>query len=217
MFKRVIAIGDIHGQIDLLKDLIENIISFTKEDQLIFMGDYFDRAPNEKEIETLLYLQNLKDKSPNNIITLCGNHEDMALNCINNNSPYFFESWWYNGGNARQWLDRVDLLTALKTFILECALFYETETHIFVHAGATEWALRNPKDMSARSILLWDRTGNQHRCFNKRLVVGHTIQHSVLIDDHRICVDTGAHRSGLLSAYDVKNSVTYCSYRKWKI
>jgi len=216
-FKRQIAIGDVHGQIDLLINLVEDVISFKPDDQLIFLGDYIDRSPNVNEVKVLEYINELNRRyQSGNIITLLGNHEDMAWIFFQNSDKYHSECWWYNGGNSKNWKED-PALTLLQKFISQCKLFHETDTHIFVHAGATEWALRNPTTEEAKSILLWERTGNQQRCFNKRLVVGHTRQHSVLIDDHRICVDTGAYRSGLLSAYDVKNSLTYCSYKKWTL
>ncbi len=210
-FERMIAIGDIHGQIDLLKDLIENMIKPTNDDCLVFLGDYIDRAPNDQEMETLFYLKHLKENNPDNIILLRGNHEDMAWNALNQPQEYYKDCWISNGGT--NWEEHKNTLI---NFINETSMYLETDNYIFVHAGATEWALKNINDKRAQSILLWERAGNQKRCFGKRLVVGHTPQHSVIIDDNRICVDTEAYKTGLLSAYDVFNEKIYCSYRKWK-
>ena len=44
-FKRQIAIGDIHGCLNLLKDLVEHQIRLNPDaDMLIFLGDYIDRG-----------------------------------------------------------------------------------------------------------------------------------------------------------------------------
>lgn len=41
---RTFAIGDIHGRLDLLEDLVGRIEP-GKEDILVFLGDYIDRGP----------------------------------------------------------------------------------------------------------------------------------------------------------------------------
>ncbi len=81
MLKRQIAVGDIHGCFDLLKTLIEKIIRFTPgEDMIIFMGDYIDRGDKVKEV--VLYLGALREKYPDNVILLKGNHEELAYNAL---------------------------------------------------------------------------------------------------------------------------------------
>lgn len=52
---RQIAIGDIHGCYDLLKDLLEYQIKFDpKTDELIFLGDYIDRGTDSEKVVTYL-------------------------------------------------------------------------------------------------------------------------------------------------------------------
>ncbi|MGD0972361.1 MAG: metallophosphoesterase, partial [Desulfobaccales bacterium] len=41
----IYAIGDIHGNLDLLQRLLEKIQPDLARDQLVFMGDYIDRGP----------------------------------------------------------------------------------------------------------------------------------------------------------------------------
>lgn len=53
---RLIAIGDIHGEIEKLNSLLDKIKP-KKDDTLVFLGDYIDRGKNSKEvIEKLLEL-----------------------------------------------------------------------------------------------------------------------------------------------------------------
>src|SRR5208282_2645180 len=100
MLKRQIAIGDIHGCFDLLKTLIEKIIKFTPdEDMLIFTGDYIDRGKMSKEV--VQYLSALKENFPDNIILLKGNHEDMAYNALTSPDPEKDLIYWrLNGGTT---------------------------------------------------------------------------------------------------------------------
>ena len=46
---RQIIIGDLHGQIYRLQDLM-NKISPSKNDQLIFLGDYIDRGEHSRKV-----------------------------------------------------------------------------------------------------------------------------------------------------------------------
>lgn len=213
MLKRMIAVGDIHGCFDLLEMLVEKNIGFTPdEDTIVFMGDYIDRGKGSNQV--VLYLSALKEKYPGSVILLKGNHEDLAYTVLTADDPskqMFF--WGLNGGydtiisfggleNTREYL--VPFITALQ-------LYYETDTHIFVHAG-----IPNGKDVKSATIeeLLWDRTFDYNG--EKTLVVGHTPKSSVAHfgEGKIICVDTGAYMTGILSAYDVINGKIYKAERK---
>jgi len=88
-------IGDIHGEIVLLEQLLENISRFNPE-VIIFVGDYIDRGPHVKEVVDCI--MNLESET----VCLLGNHEMMMLNAMDDmgygNSP--IELWYYNGGEA---------------------------------------------------------------------------------------------------------------------
>jgi len=50
---RVIAIGDIHGRLDLLTLLLDKL-KITDEDTVIFLGNYIDRGKESKKVVELL-------------------------------------------------------------------------------------------------------------------------------------------------------------------
>lgn len=206
--KRQIAVGDIHGCFDLLRTLIEDVILFRPdEDMLIFMGDYIDRG--EKVREVVRYLRALKEKKPDAVILLKGNHEDLAYSALTTPAPEKMMLFWrLNKGdytinsfgginNARE---------ELIPFIESLQLYYETDTHIFVHAG-----IPRGKDIGTASIeeILWDRDFSYDG--KKTLVVGHTPTNVVARfgRGNIISVDTGAYMTGILSAYDVINDKVY--------
>lgn len=88
-------IGDIHGELALLEQLLEQISRFDPG-LIIFVGDYIDRGPRSKEvIDTIMSLKG-------EVVCLMGNHEMMLLNAIGDmgygNNP--IELWYYNGGEA---------------------------------------------------------------------------------------------------------------------
>ncbi|MCP4310998.1 MAG: serine/threonine protein phosphatase [Bacteroidetes bacterium] len=88
-------IGDIHGEIALLDELLRNIGRF-EPDLIVFVGDYIDRGAHVKEV--IDKIMNMRT----NVVCLMGNHEMMMLNAMEDmgygGSP--IELWYYNGGEA---------------------------------------------------------------------------------------------------------------------
>ena len=77
-YKRILAIGDIHGHFDRFMLLWEKV-QVTEKDLVIFLGDYLDRG--EKVVEILQWI--LQKSQEKNIIFLRGNHEQMKINEVN--------------------------------------------------------------------------------------------------------------------------------------
>lgn len=208
MVKRQIAVGDIHGCFMQAEALVERIIGFDPaEDMLIFMGDYIDRGPQSREVVN--YLTLLRDKHPSRIVLLKGNHEDMAYAALSEPEHGAFMSLWQingGGGTIAEYGDVDAAKEALIPFIESLALFYETDTHIFVHAGipyGKDLATATPEE------LLWDRSFSYDG--EKTLIVGHSPKSRVaeFNSGKIVCIDTGAYMTGTLSAYDVLNKRVY--------
>ena len=194
MTERIFAIGDIHGCNRELKQLLALIRPDPLTDALVFIGDYIDRGSESRGvIDTLL---GLKKKFPR-LICLKGNHESMFLN-------YYLEGrdeelYIINGGGMTLSSYGITLADARAgtgfpedhlLFIDALPLYYETETHIFVHAG-----LRPGIPLSEQSPddLLWIRDEFIYSdCdFGKTVVFGHTPLHEPLIQANKIGIDTG--------------------------
>ena len=75
MYKRILAIGDIHGEYGKLVDLYGKIGFNPAEDLLVFLGDYIDRGPEPLEVLDWM----MKREDAPNIVMLRGNHEQMML------------------------------------------------------------------------------------------------------------------------------------------
>lgn len=73
-----IAIGDIHGNLAALTDLLDQLLPDAVEgDVVVFLGDYVDRGPDAKGcIDAILAFE---DRGPARVVALCGNHEDWML------------------------------------------------------------------------------------------------------------------------------------------
>jgi serine/threonine protein phosphatase 1 len=73
-----IAVGDIHGNLRALDDLLAQIRSEIREgDNVVFLGDYVDRGPDSKGcVDAIL---GFRRSVAANVVCLCGNHEDWLL------------------------------------------------------------------------------------------------------------------------------------------
>ena len=71
-YKRILAVGDIHGCFEKLISLWKKI-SVTPEDLVIFLGDYVDRG--RENVKVLKWI--MTESKKKNVVALCGNHEDM--------------------------------------------------------------------------------------------------------------------------------------------
>ena len=76
-----IAIGDVHGNLVALEDLLSKVVDeMDEDDELVFLGDYIDRGPHSRQcVDRILELQR---DAPFAVITLLGNHEDWMLRSL---------------------------------------------------------------------------------------------------------------------------------------
>lgn len=199
---RTLAIGDIHGCLTALKTLDQEL-AFGADDLVITLGDYVDRGPDTKGV--IDHLLALRERT--RLVTLRGNHEVIMMTARTRGTDYI-SGWLGVGGhetlasyNARNW-DGVP--TSHWQFLMETRSFFETGAGIFVHAGVNP-AL--PMDQQKDTELYWQRFTGQEKphCSGRRMVCGHTSQHSGLPLDigHAVCIDTWVYGNGWLTCLDV--------------
>jgi len=201
------AIGDIHGCHRALTTLID-FAPIRDDDQLITLGDYVDRGPNARE--TLDWLV-ARHESGHLTAALQGSHDRMMLDARKGKGE--LDLWLDCGGDAVLDsygipFDAVDLekIPSAHWDFLEhtCRPYFETDTHLFVHAGVyPELALEDQPE----SMLFWERLANRgpHRS-GKKVICGHTSQPTGRPADlgHTICIDTRAYSShGWLTCLNV--------------
>ena len=76
MFRRILAVGDVHGEADCLEQLWAKIAFDDAHDLLVFLGDYIDRGA--APVEALRFVQTQVERYEH-VHALCGNHEAMML------------------------------------------------------------------------------------------------------------------------------------------
>ena len=201
---RTIAIGDIHGCSFALAAIID-AIDIQPSDTIVPLGDYCDRG-----IETKGVLDQLIElKSRCKLIPVLGNHDQMMLHARDGRSDFQF--WLNCGGDSA--LDsygstsQLDLIPREHFRFLEsCHSYFETDTHIFIHANyKPDTPLDRLDDKTLRWLSLRDYLPPKQHCSGKIAVVGHTPQAEVLDLGYLICLDTGVWKGGWLTALDVES------------
>jgi serine/threonine protein phosphatase 1 len=144
-------------------------------------------------------------------IFLRGNHELMMLEARDNFSTW--SAWQdcggfntlvsYDAAKRPDWCSRVP--ASHWAFLENTRRFYETESHIFVHACVDP---NLDLDTQSDDLLLWEffDTIKPHRS-GKKVVCGHTRQASGQIKNlgFAFCIDTGACEGGWLTCLDVSS------------
>ena len=96
---RAYAIGDVHGRLDLLRDLLEQIDADSRarpveREFVVFLGDLIDRGPDSRGV--LQLLQAIRSNLPNPVF-LMGNHEEMVLRVLGEDPERVWD-WMSFGG-----------------------------------------------------------------------------------------------------------------------
>jgi serine/threonine protein phosphatase 1 len=214
---RYYVIGDIHGRLDLYEAMIGAI----EEDcagrdegatQVVLLGDLVDRGPDSARVIARTRAWQAERK----VRVLAGNHEEMLLNAFK--KPEVLRHFLKHGGretvlsyglskkqfNAMTLEELFELLPELisqseRDYIASFEDYIVAGDYLFVHAGIDP-AL--PLKDQKRSDLLWirDRFLSHEGPLDKVVVHGHTIFNRVMDCGNRIGIDTGAFRSGVLTA-----------------
>ena len=90
---RKLVIGDIHGGLKALKQVLERA-NVTQNDTLIFLGDYVDGWSESPQV--LDFLMELEQKQ--NCIFIRGNHDDLLLYYLKTDT--FNGEWFLHGGKS---------------------------------------------------------------------------------------------------------------------
>ncbi|WP_395392713.1 metallophosphoesterase family protein [Novosphingobium sp. BL-8A] len=227
--RRIYAIGDIHGRLDLLNGLLEQIFRNSTAlggppAELIFLGDLIDRGPDSAGV--IERLMSVKAERPETRFLL-GNHEEVFLKVLGGDRKALRLFHRIGGAETVQSYGISPEVYAAADFdelaaMLEAAV---PESHrvflagfedliaegdyVFVHAGIRPGV---PLENQNASDLRWIRdefvspaTGQQCGIPGKVVVHGHTITEGVVEKPHRIGLDTGAYRSGILTAMGFEN------------
>lgn len=226
--ERIYAMGDVHGRLDLLQALIAAIEA---DDQLrgaaqttvILLGDLIDRGPDSAGV-----VSSVQDWSQRRRVrVLLGNHEEMFLAALD--SDAVLRNFLRYGGRETvlSYLDdhesyhratlpetRALMYRAIPAAQLDFIRGFEdmiaVGDYLFVHAGIRPGV---PLDQQQAEDLRWIRDPflSHPEPFGPVVVHGHTIFTEPDVGPNRIGLDTGAYRTGQLTAMGFEDT------RRWII
>lgn len=199
--EHVVAIGDVHGCASLLEQELEK--HYGSGAELLFLGDLIDRSPepdgDRKALERVMALQLQPQRwGLRKITVLRGNHEQMVLDAMaEGGSGSASELWEFNGGDSKV----LPFFQKFRNWFASLPFMAIRGHYLFVHAGVRPGV---PLQRQRNDDLLWIRKPFLSRPHGLPYTVvhGHTVIADFQIDrrPHRINLDTGAFRSGVLSS-----------------
>lgn len=217
--ERVYCVGDIHGQVELLRQLHQQIAqdaaAYSGIKKLIYLGDYVDRGLQSKAVIDEL-LQNPLPGFEN--IYLRGNHEQVFLDFIQGEKEVL-KPWLAFGGQATlvsygvlmtkiptSEADYLGLQTQLRArvpedhlrFLQRTQSHYHCGNYYFVHAGIDP-RLKLAEQCLEAQLWIRDEFIRSRKCFEKIIVHGHTVSETPVFRSNRIGIDTGAYASNCLT------------------
>jgi serine/threonine protein phosphatase 1 len=208
MIETTYAIGDIHGRLDLLDQLLALIeadaVGRGSVAKIVFTGDFVDRGADSFGVVERLMAG--PRRPGDRFVCLRGNHDDLLVKGVTTDDALpewariLFDHTIGSYGCDRESWRRSTELRRHAEFLASLPLTHDDGTHLFVHAGirpgvAIEEQLEHD--------LLWIREEflGHAEALPRRIVHGHTIVGDrPVIRTNRISIDTGAYRSGLLTA-----------------
>lgn len=224
--QRVYAIGDVHGRLDLLRQLLDLIAADERQrgpasTLLIFLGDLIDRGPESAGV--IAAVRALQAARPVRILN--GNHEDMFLRALGDTETmrHFLryggrETLISYGLTAQAIHDMTfeELYAAIAAtvpaddleFLRGLEDFIQLGDYVFVHAGLRPGV---PLEAQTHDDMCWIRTPflSSTADFGAIAVHGHTMAQDVEVRRNRIGIDTGAYMSGRLTALGLEGDARW--------
>jgi len=216
---RAYAVGDVHGRLDLLEAILAKIEQDiarrpAKHHLLVMLGDLIDRGPDSRGVVERMRTYRHEAIKP---YFLAGNHEEVLLRILKGERD-ILANWLKFGGaeclksygcDPKQFdlkNEREALLTVAGAIPQEHSKFLagfadsiRFGDYLFVHAG-----IRPGVDLSQQTQvdLRWIRSPflEDNADHGAVVVHGHSIHPVVEERSNRIGIDTGAYRTGVLTA-----------------
>jgi serine/threonine protein phosphatase 1 len=221
------VIGDIHGRLNLLDQLIRDVPWDVSHDKIVFLGDLIDRgsmAPGV--VDRIIELT----KTNPNVIVLRGNHEQMLLDCV-----YCGDVQWLipeNGGVETLKAYGIDPASIEDTsdikipqehldFFKSLPFYHEDDQAIYVHAGLLPGVSINE---TPPEVLIWTRNHFFYEDYEGKLCFfghtptqllprsGRTRRLGIYINGDCVGMDTSGDHDSPLSCLRVESFTLYQAY-----
>ena len=221
--RRIYAVGDVHGRLDLFNALIGQIEADESsrepaETTIVLLGDLVDRGPDSSGVvEAAMALAARRE-----VRVLKGNHEEMFERALADQQAlrhflrvggretvlsYGIGEKAYRTATIEELAEMLDARVpqAHRDFIAGMENMIALGDYLFVHAGILPGV---PLAEQKTTDLRWIREPflSHPDPFGACVVHGHTITDAVVERPNRVGIDTGAYRSGRLTAVGLQGS-----------
>ena len=234
---KTFVVGDIHGRRAQLNGLLNSLPRDEASDTLVFLGDLIDRGANAPGV--VADVMELQRENPERVVTLRGNHEQMMLDFIDEDSRIWLspvtggeQTYQQYTGSSLRIETEVDFEQARRKieesvpaehleFFRQMPLYHEDDYALYVHAGLDHG--KHPRDTDAHQ-LLWTRDTDFYKKYRgKPCVFGHTPtaflplmgrlgRHGIYISHSAIGIDTGYNYNSPLSCLSLPDFTLYQSF-----
>jgi len=188
------VIGDIHGEVTKLNQLLLNIKQIDNNPELIFLGDYINKGENSKEVLELV-------SKMSNSIFLMGNHEYYLIEYIKNKKSKnkilkYSEKNTLEDFNITIDSIKEEIYDKYKSFFTNLKTYHETEKYFISHAGIDSKYINNDLNNIPKEMFIlnnrYDFIKSRMKIKDKKFIFGHTAFSHPYVDDFKIGIDTSA-------------------------
>lgn len=237
---KTFCIGDIHGRIEALREVLKKSKFDYNNDKLIILGDVCDGGYNTYEcVEELLKIKNR--------VFVLGNHDEWFIQHMADG--FNGDIWLQQGGKETLesygakvdrlkidsyyaqynilWKDGMRIPETHKRFFESFKLFHIENNMLFVHGGINPHKTIGEQDKQTllwdRELIEWYKDGNRLTTFS-RIFIGHTTTQHIMNDvnytkpviiSNLYCLDCGAGWDGKLCIFCIDDN-KYLLSRKSK-
>ncbi|MBA2732803.1 MAG: serine/threonine protein phosphatase [Acidobacteria bacterium] len=234
---KTFVVGDIHGRRAQLAALLKALPRNETSDTLVFLGDLIDRGPDAPGVVSDVI--ELQRENPERVVVLRGNHEQMMLDFLDEDSRLWlspatggeqtFQQYTASPlrvetdedfGNARRRIEESVPLEHLE-FFRQLPIYHEDDYALYVHAGLDQG--KHPRETDTHH-LLWTRDTDFYKKYRgKPCVFGHTPttflpllgrlgRHGIYISHSAIGIDTGYNYNSPLTCLSLPDFTLYQSF-----
>lgn len=234
---KTFVVGDIHGRCAQLYTLLEMLPRDEQSDTLVFLGDLIDRGPDIPGV--VEHVLDLYQQNSQRVICLRGNHEQMLLDFLDDESLIWIEQ---ATGSDRTFAQYTETLLVIRSeddfatarhllaqkipdeqieFFRHLPSYHEDDFAIYVHAGLEKG--KHPSESSA-DALMWTRDMDFFKSYRgKPCVFGHTPttflplrgrlgRHGIYVFRSAIGIDTGYNQNSPLSCLSLPEFTLYQAF-----
>lgn len=195
----VYIVGDIHGEVSKLQQLVKYIIAADEAPTFVFIGDYLDKGENPRQtLEFLVELAKIHECQ-----FLIGNHEYIWMEMKEDDLEAVVYLEKFGGIQTLKSFGCIDFLEArtqmmavFKSFFEGLLPFFRYKNYLITHSGVpSEYYSGDAADIPVKEFLFNRYEFINHKALfgnQDKVIFGHTAFFSPFYDGYKIGIDTGA-------------------------